>query len=103
MYEFIKSYDKTRPVHYEPDWNAQTADIYSRMYHSVEQIIEFATASATWEKPLVLCEYVHAMGNGPGGIKEYIDAFYKYPRLQGGFVWEWANHVSCSSSSVAAQ
>ncbi|KAL5350857.1 hypothetical protein ACLOAV_004428 [Pseudogymnoascus australis] len=91
MYEFIKSYDKTRPVHYEADFNAESADVFSRMYHSVEQIIEFATTNKE-AKPMVLCEYVHAMGNGPGGIKEYVDAFYKYPRLQGGFVWEWANH-----------
>lgn len=94
MYEWIKSYDSTRPVHYEPDGNASTADLYSRMYASVDDIINFATSQDTWEKPLVLCEYVHAMGNGPGNIKEYVDAFYKYPRLQGGFVWEWANHVS---------
>lgn len=94
MYDWIKSYDQTRPVHYEPDYNAQTVDIYSRMYSSVDDIVNFATGDASWEKPLILCEYVHAMGNGPGGIKEYVDAFYKYPRLQGGFVWEWANHVS---------
>jgi beta-galactosidase len=93
MYEFIKSYDKTRPVHYEADFQAESTDIFSRMYHSVEQIVQFATTNKV-AKPLVLCEYVHAMGNGPGGIKEYVDAFYKYPQLQGGFVWEWANHVS---------
>jgi beta-galactosidase len=93
MYEFIKSYDKTRPVHYEADFNAESTDVFSRMYHSVEQLIEFVTTNKE-AKPMVLCEYVHAMGNGPGGIKEYVDAFYKYPRLQGGFVWEWANHVS---------
>jgi beta-galactosidase len=93
MYDFIKSYDPTRLIHYEADLGAQTVDIYSRMYASCEEIIKFATQSETWEKPLVMCEYVHAMGNGPGGVKEYIDAFYKYPRLMGGFVWEWANHV----------
>lgn len=98
MYEFIKSYDKTRPVHYEADFNAESADVFSRMYHSVEQIIEFVTTNKV-AKPMVLCEYVHAMGNGPGGIKEYVDAFYKYPRLQGGFVWEWANHVSHSPNN----
>ncbi|EPS44203.1 hypothetical protein H072_1885 [Dactylellina haptotyla CBS 200.50] len=92
MYDWIKAFDKTRPVHYEADYNAHSADLYSRMYASVGDIINFATRDATWDKPLILCEYVHAMGNGPGGIKEYIDAFYKYPRLQGGFVWEWANH-----------
>jgi beta-galactosidase len=94
MYDFIHAYDPTRLVHYEADYNAQTADIFSRMYTSCEEIIKFATQSETWEKPLVMCEYVHAMGNGPGGVKEYIEAFYKYPRLMGGFVWEWANHVS---------
>ena len=94
MYDFIKAYDPTRLIHYEGDYEAKTVDIYSRMYASVDDIINFATESKTWEKPMVLCEYVHAMGNGPGNIKEYIDAFYKYPRLMGGFVWEWANHVS---------
>lgn len=94
MYNFIHEYDPTRLVHYEADYGAQTVDIYSRMYTSCEEIIKFATQSETWEKPLVMCEYVHAMGNGPGGVREYIEAFYKYPRLMGGFVWEWANHVS---------
>jgi beta-galactosidase len=98
MYDFIKAYDPTRLIHYEGDYDAQTVDIYSRMYTSAEDIIKFATESETWDKPLVMCEYEHAMGNGPGNIKEYIDAFYKYPRLMGGFVWEWANHVSLNSA-----
>ncbi|KAF4627791.1 hypothetical protein G7Y89_g10362 [Cudoniella acicularis] len=92
MYDFIHAYDPTRLVHYEADYNAQTVDIFSRMYTSVEEIINFARSEEKWEKPLVMCEYVHAMGNGPGAIQEYIDAFYKYSRLMGGFVWEWANH-----------
>ncbi|KAM0331284.1 hypothetical protein ACHAQA_002954 [Verticillium albo-atrum] len=91
MYDLIKSIDTTRLVHYEADYGARTVDIYSRMYPSVESVIN-AGSSKDWEKPLVLCEYIHAMGNGPGAIKEYVDAFYKYPRLMGGFVWEWANH-----------
>jgi beta-galactosidase len=64
-------------------------DMYSRMYSSVEETIEL---SKKIHKPLILCEYIHAMGNGPGGIKEYVEAFYTYPNIQGGFVWEWANH-----------
>ncbi|MBQ0105112.1 MAG: DUF4981 domain-containing protein, partial [Armatimonadetes bacterium] len=44
------------------------------------------------ECPYVMCEFVHAMGNGPGAIEEYTELFYKYPRLQGGFVWEWLDH-----------
>lgn len=91
MYDWIKSYDDTRPVHYEADIYAKTVDMYSRMYPPVEEMIEFAN-DKTKTKPLILCEYAHAMGNGPGNIKEYVDAFYKYETLQGGFIWEWANH-----------
>ena len=91
MYEWIKSYDETRPVHYEGDLEQDTVDVYSKMYPKIEEIVEYA-ARAEKKKPLVLCEYIHAMGNGPGNIKEYIDAFYQYPSLMGGFEWEWANH-----------
>lgn len=93
MYRFIKSVDTSRLVHYEPDSDAKSADIFSRMYFSIGDTEKFAK-EREWEKPLVLCEYIHAMGNGPGAIKEYVDFFYRYPRLMGGFVWEWANHVS---------
>ncbi|KAI1342978.1 glycoside hydrolase family 2 protein [Xylariaceae sp. FL0016] len=91
MYDAIRAIDPTRLIHYEGDQNAQTADIYSRMYTPVDEMIEHAEEK-DWAKPFVMCEYIHAMGNGPGAIKEYIEAFYKYPRLMGGFVWEWANH-----------
>ncbi|KAH7322998.1 glycosyl hydrolases family 2, TIM barrel domain-containing protein [Stachybotrys elegans] len=91
MYDTIKSLDPTRLVHYEGDRDARTADIFSRMYSSVESIIEFAREEK-WNKPLVLCEFLHAMGNGPGNCAGYLDAMYLYPRLMGGFIWEWANH-----------
>ncbi|OTB09331.1 glycoside hydrolase family 2 protein [Hypoxylon sp. CI-4A] len=91
MYDFIKSVDQTRLVHYEGDQNAQTADIFSRMYTSVDDMVKYAEEK-DWKKPFVMCEFAHAMGNGPGAVHEYIEAFYKYPRLMGGFVWEWANH-----------
>ncbi|KAK8052642.1 Beta-galactosidase [Apiospora saccharicola] len=91
MYDEIKKLDSTRLVHYEQDYDAKTADIYSRMYTSVDDMIKYGEEEG-WKKPFAMCEYAHAMGNGPGAIKEYIDAFYKYPRLMGGFVWEWANH-----------
>ncbi|PSN65078.1 intracellular beta-galactosidase BgaD [Corynespora cassiicola Philippines] len=91
MYEWIKSYDDSRPIHYEADIYAETMDMYSRMYPPVDEIVQFAEDKSK-KKPLVLCEFIHAMGNGPGNIKEYVDAFYKYPALQGGFAWEWANH-----------
>ncbi|KAI0595218.1 family 2 glycosyl hydrolase [Biscogniauxia sp. FL1348] len=91
MYDAIKEIDQTRLIHYEGDQDAQTADVFSRMYTPVDEMIKHGEEK-DWKKPFVMCEYIHAMGNGPGGIKEYIDAFYKYPRLMGGFVWEWANH-----------
>lgn len=91
MYDLIKSIDQSRPVHYEGDSEAQTVDLFSQMYPHVDDIIKFAQ-EPNFAKPLVLCEFVHAMGNGPGAIKEYVDAFYEYPRLQGGWIWEWANH-----------
>lgn len=94
MYDAIRRIDQTRLVHYEGDQEAKTADVYSRMYSSVDTIIEMAKETCPKSnKPLILCEYIHAMGNGPGAIKEYIDAFYSHPHLMGGFIWEWCNHV----------
>ncbi|KAH7394605.1 glycosyl hydrolases family 2, TIM barrel domain-containing protein [Pyrenochaeta sp. MPI-SDFR-AT-0127] len=91
MYDSIKAIDSTRPIHYEADRAAEVADIQSKMYVPIEDLVSFGE-DPTATKPLILCEYLHAMGNGPGNIKEYMDAFYKIPRLQGGCVWEWANH-----------
>ena len=91
MAEWIRSYDPTRLIHYEPDLDAEVMDMHSRMYSYIDMITSFAEDTSK-TKPLVLCEFIHAMGTGPGNIKEYIDAFYKYPVLQGGWVWEWANH-----------
>ena len=91
MYDWIKSADPSRPVHYEGDSDARIVDVVSMMYPPVSKVQNFA---ANWDgkKPLLLCEFIHAMGNGPGNIKEYIELFYEYPCLQGGWVWEWANH-----------
>ena len=91
MYDWIKSYDSSRPVHYEGDTEARIVDVVSMMYPSLSKVQDYAKS---WEgkKPLLLCEFIHAMGNGPGNIKEYIDLFYEYPCLQGGWIWEWANH-----------
>ena len=91
MYDEIKRIDQSRPIHYEGDsgpgsavhiTEPETVDVVSRMYPWLEAIIDFAKKPDI-TRPLVLCEYVHAMGNGPGNIKEYIDAFYQYPALQG--------------------
>ena len=67
-------------------------DLYSRMYPSIEWIKEFLKDPKE-SRPLLLCEYSHAMGNGPGDLKDYWDLFYAEPRLAGGFVWEWNDHA----------
>ncbi|MDR1598677.1 MAG: DUF4981 domain-containing protein [Oscillospiraceae bacterium] len=91
MARAIRSVDATRPIHYERDEDAETADMYSRMYTSVPDLIAEGEAPDKG-KPFFLCEYAHAMGQGPGNLRDYWDAIYKYPRLAGGCVWEWADH-----------
>jgi len=81
--------DPSRPIHYEGDRECRYVDVYSRMYPSHEEV---ATISASTELPFVLCEYGHAMGNGPGGLTEYRELFERYPRCAGGFIWEWIDH-----------
>ncbi len=86
-----KEIDDTRLIHYEEDRRAEVSDVFSTMYTRVVDLIKLGELQDT-DKPHIICEYAHAMGNGPGGLKEYWDVFYKYERLQGGFVWEWIDH-----------
>lgn len=96
---WIKEYDPSRLAHYEgirwvtkgfqPD---QTIwDVHSRMYEPFREIDDYFAAGGD-KKPFVLCEYSHAMGNGPGDLEGYFQRFYKYPGFAGGFVWEWCDH-----------
>lgn len=89
--KFVKKYDPTRLIHYEEDRDASVADVYSTMYTRHRQL-EMLGKDTSKAKPHIVCEYAHAMGNGPGGLKEYWEIFEKYPRLQGGFIWEWIDH-----------
>ncbi|MDM5340282.1 glycoside hydrolase family 2 TIM barrel-domain containing protein [Fictibacillus enclensis] len=104
MAEWAKQRDPSRLVHYEgevreimvkDDNNPKSmpiaSDVFTTMYTAVE-IMDQLGSRTDLEKPHILCEYAHAMGNGPGGLKEYWETFYNYPRLQGGFVWEWLDH-----------
>jgi beta-galactosidase len=97
MAEWIHGRDSSRLVHYEGDINCRDTDMYSRMYAShaeVEQVgkeLDGGTHKRR-ELPFILCEYGHAMGNGPGGIADYQELFEAYDRLQGGFIWEWIDH-----------
>ncbi|CAI7652870.1 hypothetical protein PCG10_006030 [Penicillium crustosum] len=90
MYKWIKQADPTRLVHYEGDREALSADLYSTMYWSIDDLKRHIKEKP--DRPLIQCEYAHAMGNGPGGLKEYIEAYRTEKLLQGGFIWEWCNH-----------
>ncbi|GAA3145943.1 beta-galactosidase [Kribbella aluminosa] len=93
MYDAAKELDPSRPVHYERDTEAEFVDIYSRMYTSPEGCAEIGADSNLYRNlPFILCEYGHAMGNGPGGLLDYREVFEKYPRCQGGFIWEFIDH-----------
>lgn len=87
-YRFLKEYDPVRLVHYEEDVHARTADLYSSMYTSQARMEQKGRLD-WYSKPHIMCEYGHAMGNGPGGLEEYWEIFERWPRLQGGFAWEW--------------
>lgn len=91
MYHACKQLDDTRLVHYEGDRQAVVSDVYSTMYTRLEAL-KVIGQNDEGKKPHILCEYGHAMGNGPGGLKEYQDVFRQYKRLQGGFIWEWCDH-----------
>lgn len=86
-----ESFGLLQETEYEPVKLNDTSDVYSSMYTSHASLEKLGKQSDL-AQPHLLCEFVHAMGNGPGGLKEYMDLFYRYPRLQGGFVWEWIDH-----------
>ncbi|MCY0898947.1 MAG: DUF4981 domain-containing protein [Firmicutes bacterium] len=91
MAHWARGRDPSRPIHYEGDRKAETADVYSTMYTPVDVLARLGQQTDL-PKPHILCEYAHAMGNGPGSLVEYWDVIYRYPRLQGAFVWEWIDH-----------
>ena len=91
LYEWIKSRDNTRPVAYQPAWHEDHTDVVFPMYKNIDFISEYAEKKT--DKPLILCEYAHAMGNSVGNLQDYWDAFEKYDALQGGFIWDWVDQV----------
>lgn len=102
MAKWAKEKDPTRLIHHEgesrkffQDGDLKkepiVSDVHSTMYTAVGQLDKVGGYTEL-TKPHILCEYVHAMGNGPGGLKEYWETIYQHKRLQGGFVWEWADH-----------
>ncbi|MBQ3185965.1 MAG: DUF4981 domain-containing protein [Alistipes sp.] len=100
-YEWIKGYDPSRPIHYEQaipygrlnyDRTAfYPSDIMCPMYSDYDWVERYMNSSP--ERPLIFCEYAHAMGNSLGGFKEYWDLVRKYDHYQGGFIWDWADQA----------
>ncbi|MGW1024494.1 glycoside hydrolase family 2 TIM barrel-domain containing protein [Streptomyces sp. NPDC002577] len=94
---WVRRHDPTRPIQYEgaakTDWSSRdiASDIVCPMYASISEIVEHAT-SGEQTKPLILCEYSHAMGNSNGSLADYWEAIESTPGLQGGFVWEFWDH-----------
>ncbi|MDR2038242.1 MAG: DUF4981 domain-containing protein [Bacteroidales bacterium] len=88
-YKWVKNEDKTRPVQYEQAHGNEFTDVYCPMYLDYQRSEKYVSGEAT--KPLIQCEYAHAMGNSQGGFKEYWDLVRKYPKYQGGFIWDFVD------------
>ena len=100
MAQWVKGRDTSRLLHYEGatgwghselDWSM--LDVYSQMYPSIDTMKDNLEKDAVKGKPYVLCEYCHAMGNGPGDLADYWDLFETDDRYAGGFIWEWTDHA----------
>ncbi|GAA2971686.1 glycoside hydrolase family 2 TIM barrel-domain containing protein [Microbacterium terrae] len=105
MARWVREHDPSRLVHYEGDWSSRDVDVYSRMYASHDEVRRIgeeaseplpigisADEARRRTLPFIQCEFGHAMGNSPGGVREYWDLFEEFPRLAGGFIWEWVEH-----------
>lgn len=96
---WVKSYDSSRLTHYESaqytdgkrKYDYSNLDLYSRMYPSISEMAEYIDGDG--DKPYILCEYCHAMGNGPGDLEDYFQFFDSHETTCGGFVWEWCDHA----------
>lgn len=93
-FNWIKSVDSSRPIHWERAIKGPNTELYCPMYLPQKACEEYALSSAPEnQKPLIQCEYNHAMGNSGGGLKEYWDLVRKYPKFQGGFVWDFVDQA----------
>ncbi len=96
MVDWIRDYDNTRLIHCE---NASRkgrydyTDVASYMYPNLDTLVNDYINNPEIERPIFLCEFSHAMGNGPGDVHDYMEIAYKYPKFIGGCIWEWADHT----------
>ena len=88
-YDWLKQNDTTRPTQYEGAYNDSNTDIHPPMYPSAKYLENYAKNNP--KRPLIMCEYAHAMGNSVGNLQDYWDVIEKYDVLQGGFIWDWVD------------
>lgn len=89
LYDWVKLRDPSRPVQYEPAGQHAYTDIVAPMYPSIERLTKYAKEHT--DRPLIMIEYAHAMGNSVGNLQDYWDVIERYPQLQGGFIWDWVD------------
>jgi len=100
-YDWVKAYDPSRPVQYEQAGQNGKTDIFCPMYYDYGNCEKYAQNDN--QRPLIQCEYAHAMGNSLGGFKEYWDLTRKYPKYQGGYIWDFIDQGLRSTSKVTGK
>ena len=100
-YDWVKACDPTRPAQYERGGYDSKTDIYCPMYIGYEESESYCKSNDT--KPYIQCEYAHAMGNSEGGFKEYWDLIRKYPKYQGGYIWDFVDQGLRDKSPVTGK
>jgi len=101
VYDWIKSVDTSRPVQYEQAGQGGKTDIFCPMYYYYRDCEQYSKGDNP--RPLIQCEYAHAMGNSMGGFKEYWDLIRKYPKYQGGFIWDFVDQALRDKSPVTGR
>ena len=100
-YDWVKAYDKTRPCQFEQARHDGKTDIFCPMYMGYEDCEKYAKSDNP--RPLIQCEYAHAMGNSMGGFKEYWDIIRKYPKYQGGYIWDFVDQGLRDKSKITGK
>lgn len=100
-YDWVKACDTTRPAQYERGGYDSKTDIYCPMYIGYEESENYCKSNGT--KPYIQCEYAHAMGNSEGGFKEYWDLIRKYPKYQGGYIWDFVDQGLRDKSPITGK
>ena len=101
VYDWIKSVDTSRPVQYEQAGQNGKTDIFCPMYYGYRDCEKYAQGDNP--RPLIQCEYAHAMGNSMGGFKEYWDIIRKHPKYQGGFIWDFVDQAVRDKSPITGK